>query len=77
MPGDHSRPGSWSVQDKLAVVTARAALNALELSEYCGEKRVVSGAGRQLTSRCAQGLRAGRASATATNQQSQRKSMQD
>ena len=38
MPGDHSRPGSWSVQDKLAVVTARAALNALELSEYCREK---------------------------------------
>ena len=38
VPGDHSRPDSWSAQDKLAVVTATVALNALELSEYCREK---------------------------------------
>ncbi len=38
VPGDQSRPDSWAAQDKLAVVTETAALNALELSKYCREK---------------------------------------
>jgi transposase len=38
VPGDDSRPDSWSAQDKLAVVIETAGLNELELSEYCRAK---------------------------------------
>ena len=38
VPGDDSRPDSWSAQDKLAVVIETAALNESELAKYCREK---------------------------------------
>ena len=38
VPGDDSRPDSWSAQDKLAVVNETAALNESELARYCREK---------------------------------------
>ena len=34
VPGDDSRPDSWSAQDKLAVVIETAGLNESELAEY-------------------------------------------
>ena len=38
VPGDNSYRDKESAQDKLAVVTEAAALNALELSKYYREK---------------------------------------
>lgn len=38
VPGNDSRPDSWSAQDKLAVVIETAGLNEIALSAYCRER---------------------------------------
>jgi len=38
VPGDHSKPGNWTAEDKLAVVIETAGLNSAQLSEYCRRK---------------------------------------
>jgi len=38
VPSDQSKSDNWSAEDKLAVVIETAALNAVELSEYCRSK---------------------------------------
>jgi transposase len=38
VPGNNSRPDSWSAQDKLAAVIQTAGSNELALSKYCREK---------------------------------------
>jgi transposase-like protein len=38
VPTDNSKPENWSSEDKLAVVIETAALNEVQLSEYCRRK---------------------------------------
>lgn len=38
VPGDSSNPENWSSEDKLAVVIETAAMNEVQLSEYCRSK---------------------------------------
>jgi transposase-like protein len=38
VPADNSKPENWSSEDKLAVVIETAALNEVQLSEYCRRK---------------------------------------
>ncbi len=38
MPADSSKPENWSSEDKLAVVIETAAMNEVQLSEYCRSK---------------------------------------
>lgn len=38
VPADNSNPENWSAEDKLAVVIETAALNEVQLSEYCRSK---------------------------------------
>ncbi len=38
VPADNSNPENWSAEDKLAVVIETAAMNEVQLSEYCRSK---------------------------------------
>ena len=38
VPGDNKNPAHWSAEDKLAVVIETAAMNEVQLSEYCRRK---------------------------------------
>jgi transposase len=38
VPADNSKPENWSSEDKLAVVIETAAMNEVQLSEYCRSK---------------------------------------
>lgn len=38
VPGDSSNPASWTAADKLAVVIETAAMNEVQLGEYCRSK---------------------------------------
>lgn len=38
VPGDNSNPENWSSEDKLAVVIETAAMNEVQLGEYCRSK---------------------------------------
>lgn len=38
VPGDSKNPAGWAAEDKLAVVIETAAMNEVQLSEYCRSK---------------------------------------
>ncbi len=38
VPGDSNNPANWTAEDKLAVVIETAAMNEVQLSEYCRSK---------------------------------------
>ncbi len=42
VPSDQTKPEAWTAEDKLAVVIETAALNEVELSEYCRRRGLYS-----------------------------------